>query len=266
MNTAVSSDGTTIAYWSSGAGPPVLLVHGAMADHARWAEVSPLLEEKFTVYAIDRRGRGKSGDASEYSMELEAQDILAVLHSIDTPTTLIGHSYGAGCALEAALLTDRVERLVLYEPGILEGVRGYYSGPRIAAALDLAERQLADRQTEDAMITIFREVIEMTVQEINAVKDSPAWPQRVAAAHTVLRELRGEAEWKFDPDRFHNLTVPTLLITGSESLQLMREGTAALHDALPNSEVATLEGQGHAAITTAPGMFIERVLAFMDSQ
>jgi hypothetical protein len=35
----VSRDGTKIAYWTSGDGPPLVLVHGTTADHTRWAPV-----------------------------------------------------------------------------------------------------------------------------------------------------------------------------------------------------------------------------------
>jgi pimeloyl-ACP methyl ester carboxylesterase len=55
---STSRDGTPIAYRRSGEGPPLVLVHGAAADHGRWRPVLPAFEERFTVYAIDRRGRG----------------------------------------------------------------------------------------------------------------------------------------------------------------------------------------------------------------
>ena len=64
----VSRDGTSIAAWRSGEGPPLVLIHGAAADHNRWAPVLPALEERFSVFAIYRRGRGQSGDADEYAL------------------------------------------------------------------------------------------------------------------------------------------------------------------------------------------------------
>ena len=76
---AVSEDGTPIAAWRSGEGPPLVLVHGAAADHSRWAPVLPALEARFTVVAIDRRGRGQSGDAREYAIEREYEDVAAVV-------------------------------------------------------------------------------------------------------------------------------------------------------------------------------------------
>ena len=63
----VSRDETSIAVWRSGGGPPLVLIHGAAADHSRWAPVLPALEKDFTVLAIDRRGRGQSGDADLFT-------------------------------------------------------------------------------------------------------------------------------------------------------------------------------------------------------
>src|SRR5688572_26807167 len=78
LEQVISPDGTAIAVWRSGAGPPLVLVHGTTADHSRWAPVVPALEERFTVLAIDRRGRGRSGDADHYALERESEDVAAV--------------------------------------------------------------------------------------------------------------------------------------------------------------------------------------------
>jgi pimeloyl-ACP methyl ester carboxylesterase len=67
----VSEDGTPVAVWRGGEGPPLVLIHGAAADHHRWAPVLPALEQHFAVFAIDRRGRGRSGDAAAYALERE---------------------------------------------------------------------------------------------------------------------------------------------------------------------------------------------------
>ena len=73
-----SSDGTSISYVRSGTGPALLLVHGTTADHRRWAAVAPRLEQHFTVYAMDRRGRGGSTDSPDYHILREADDVAAV--------------------------------------------------------------------------------------------------------------------------------------------------------------------------------------------
>lgn len=77
-----SREGTEISYWTSGQGPPLLLVHGMTADHTRWRPLLPDLEPHATVYAMDRRGRGGSGDGPEYSMAREFDDVAAVVDAV----------------------------------------------------------------------------------------------------------------------------------------------------------------------------------------
>ncbi|HWG90487.1 MAG TPA: alpha/beta fold hydrolase, partial [Candidatus Thermoplasmatota archaeon] len=66
MPFATSPDGTRIAYETTGSGPHLLLVHGSAADRSDWTLVTPRLEG-FTVHALDRRGRGASGDGPTYA-------------------------------------------------------------------------------------------------------------------------------------------------------------------------------------------------------
>lgn len=66
MERIKSKDGTWIAYARSGEGSPLVLVHGTSSDHmTAWPFVLPALEERCAVYAVDRRGRGKSGDSED---------------------------------------------------------------------------------------------------------------------------------------------------------------------------------------------------------
>ena len=114
-----SADGTPIAVFSSGDGPPLVLVHGATADHTTFRVVGPRFAERFAVHAIDRRGRGASGDGPAYAIEREFEDVAAVAEALaeasGAPVGVFGHSYGGRCALGAALLTDTIGRVVSYE-------------------------------------------------------------------------------------------------------------------------------------------------------
>ena len=143
MQTIYSRDGTLIAYQRSGQGSPLVLVHGTTADHTRWTPVLPMFERYYTVYAVDRRGRGESGDAEHYTIEQEFDDIVAVVNSIDEPVHLLGHSYGAICSLEAARRTTRVKKLILYEPPIPTGIEIYPHEVvnRIQVLLDAGKRE-----------------------------------------------------------------------------------------------------------------------------
>lgn len=118
-----SSDGTPIAYRVSGSGEPMLLVHGSATSSADWLFVLPLLRDRFTVVTMDRRGRGSSGDNPDHTIAREAGDVLAVLDAVGAEL-LVGHSYGALCSILAAERTNRLRRLVLYEPPIAVRERG----------------------------------------------------------------------------------------------------------------------------------------------
>ena len=258
METIRSSDGTHIAYQQSGQGSPLILVHGTTADHTRWVPILPALEQYFTVYALDRRGRGGSGDAEQYAIEREFEDIVALVHSIDEPVFLLGHSYGALCSLEAARRTTHLRKLVLYEPPIPTGIEIYPHEvvSRIQALLDEGDR-------EGALITFMQSIVHVPPHEMEILRSAPSWPARIAAAHTILREMRGSNEYVFEPAHFSGLTIPTLLLLGGDSPAFFKAGIEAVHAALPNSQVVVMPGQQHTAINTAPELFTRAVLQFL---
>jgi pimeloyl-ACP methyl ester carboxylesterase len=259
QESATSKDGTPIAYWCSGEGPPLVLVHGAPADHSRWAPVMPAFEQRFTVCAIDRRGRGGSGDSGDYALEWEFEDVAAVVDSLGEPANLLGHSYGALCALEAALLTGNVRKLVLYEPPIEVTGEGF-NPPGVVDRLE-ALLEAGDR---DAVVaTMLREVAGVPQEVVEYMRSQPTWQARVAAAHTIPRELRAQEAYRFDPERFGALRVRTLLLIGGDSPAIFEEAEKAVAEALPNSRVVVMPGQGHAAIDTGTDLFTTEVIRFV---
>jgi pimeloyl-ACP methyl ester carboxylesterase len=258
--TVTSKDGTPIAYWRSGEGPPLVLVHGATADHSRWAPVLPAFERHFSVCVVDRRGRGCRGDSEEYALEREFEDIAAVVDSIGEPVNLLGHSYGAVCALEAALLTRNVRKLVLYEPGMnVTGEEIYPPGfiDRLDALLEVEDRDVV-------ISTMFRDLVGMPQEEVEYLQSLPAWQERVKAAHTVPRELRADEAYRFDPERFGDLMVPTLMLEGSDSPAFLKAADKAVDETLPNCRIVVMPGQGHAAMDTGTDLFTTEVLRFLE--
>lgn len=259
LETVTSADGTPIAFERTGRGPPLVLVHGTTADHTRWEPVRSTFEEHVTLYAIDRRGRGESGDTAEYSLNREVEDVVAVVESIGEPVNLLGHSFGALCALEAALRTDALRTLILYEPAF--PVNGHSLYPE--DVVREMETLLAAGENETALVVLFEKIAGVTPEQIDVLRSAPNWPDRVAAAHTVLRETYAEEEYTFDASRFTDMTTPTLLLSGSESPEVLRAATDVIHEALPESRIAPLVGQGHIAQSTAPALFTDEVLAFI---
>lgn len=258
MQTIDSKDGTLIAFERGGQGPPLVLVHGTTADHTRWKPVLPMLEFHFTVYAIDRRGRGGSGDAPGYEIDREFEDVAALADSIGKPVFLLGHSYGAICSLEAAMRTNQILKLVLYEPPIRTSTP-FYS----AEIIDRLDQQLLAGDREGAVTTFYREVVRTSDKDLRTLRALPNWPARVAAAHTIPRELRASEDYRFRATRFAGFPTPTQLLVGGESPDHFRDAVKAVHAAIPTAHVAVLEGQQHAAMNSAPELFLRQVIGFL---
>lgn len=263
MRTRLSQDGTVIAYWPMGNGPGLLLVHGATADHtATWRFVQETLAERFTLYAMDRRGRGGSGDTFPYSLQREAEDIAAVIDAIGGPVHVLGHSYGGLCAFEAALLTPNVDRLILYESVPVDGSQLYRP-----EAIEKLNRLLAAGDVEGMLISMFRDVVELPQADVDSLRSQgEAWAVRLRNAPTLPRELAEERAYRFDAHRFRQMTRPTLLLVGEDSPARERENATAIAAALPNAQVRYLPGQQHGAMYTAPELFVHAVVEFLASE
>ncbi|MDG5758872.1 alpha/beta hydrolase [Natronococcus sp. A-GB1] len=257
MKTVTSADGTAIAYERTGSGPPLVLVHGTLVNHTSWEPSRPRFEDHFTVYAMDRRGLGESGDNDEYALEREAEDVGAVAESIDEPVVLLGHSYGALISLEAAFRTDNLRTLVLYEPLFQVGAQKLYSEDLLAEMKALHEAG----ENERLIVLFFEDILKLPPAEIDALRSDPIWQDFLDGARTVYRETQAENEYEFDPARFAELTTPTILVSGSESSEDFTNATDGLDDALPNSRIVTLDGQGHDGALSAPDLFVDEVHA-----
>lgn len=257
MKHVVSNDGTPIAFERTGTGPPLVLVHGTGVDHTYWELLIPELARDFTVYAVDRRGRGQSGDTPPYALALEFGDVAALVDSIPGPVGVLGHSYGALCALEAALLTPHIHRLALNEPPVHTTVESGYS-PEV---LDEFDSLLKAGRAEEALLMAYR-VSETPTDELEAMRSLPSWRARVLAAHTIPREVISVRNFAFDPSRFRNLKTPILFLLGSESPPVYKAATHMLHGSLPHSRIAILPGQGHDPAVTAPELLLREVIGF----
>ena len=77
---AVSADGTTIGYRQLGRGPGIVVVHGSMSSGSYHLPLAEALADVFTLYLLDRRGRGPSGRYRPGDgIQQEAEDPDAVL-------------------------------------------------------------------------------------------------------------------------------------------------------------------------------------------
>jgi pimeloyl-ACP methyl ester carboxylesterase len=258
-----SADGTSIAVFSTGTGPPLVLVHGASADHTTFRVLGPLLAPMFTTHAIDRRGRGASGDTAPYAIEREFEDVAAVAAALardaDGPVGVFGHSYGGRCALGAALLSPDIGRVISYE-GAPTPPGERYGDEALAAEL----QELADAgRNEELLERFLGQVVGMTATELERYRADPVWPLRVAAAPTIARELAVEAGDAAGLDRLGQVRQPVLQILGGDSKREFGAATAALDDRLAAGTIVVIPGAKHAAHHTHPVAVVEAVTAFL---
>ena len=255
-------DGTPIGVFTSGTGPPLVLVHGTAGDHTTFRVVGPMLAARRTVHAIDRRGRGASGDGEAYAIEREYDDLAAVARAIADETgggvEVVGHSYGGRCALGAALRTDAIARVVCYE-----GAPSPAGVPYQPAGLEAELRGLLDAgETDELYATFLTRVVGMPAAELAAYRDDPVWPVRAATGATIVRELAAEGSPAAGLDELGAVRQPVLQILGGESLPVFARATAALDDRLADGRVAVIPGARHAAHHTHPAAFVAAVLGY----
>ncbi|HEY8868647.1 MAG TPA: alpha/beta hydrolase, partial [Candidatus Limnocylindrales bacterium] len=217
------------------------------------------------THAIDRRGRGASGDAASYTIEREFEDVAAVVDAVTAetgqPVDVLGHSFGGRCALGAALLTGNVRRVVSYEGAPAPPGLSYQNPDLVGRVREL----LADDRREALLETFLRQIVGMTDADIDAYRVNPVWPARVAAAPTIVRELEAESSRAASLDALGGVSAPVLQILGGASLPVFGEATRALDARLANAKVVVIEGAKHAAHHTHTIGFVAAVEAFLDA-
>jgi pimeloyl-ACP methyl ester carboxylesterase len=251
-----SRDGTRISVECAGSGPTLLIVHGGTGDRSRWTPLFPYFAARLTVCAMDRRGHGSSGDSADYSLQKEVEDVAAVVNSRPGKVFVLGHSFGGVVSLEAALVTDRVAKLALYEPPVRNSDN--------AAILARMERLIAAGNRQEALETFYREIVMISPTEIAAMKSRPSWPGLLASVETSIRQDRALGAYRFDRTQMAGLQIPTLLLSGSDTVSpQLKLAIDSLRQSLPHPEVIVFQGQQHNAMDTIPQQFAETVLRFL---
>lgn len=251
-----SKDGTQIAVECAGAGPNLLIVHGGTGDRKRWHPLLRLFARDFKVCAMDRRGHGQSQPGANYTLRKDSEDVVAVVNSRGGPVFVLGHSIGGVAALEAALLTNKISKLVLYEPP-LQDLDHSAVADRMARLIQAGER-------EQALLMFFRDIVMMSPEEIEAVRSRPVWPERVSGIDVQIREIRSLSKYRFNPSRIKKVRVPTVLLTGSKTRSpQLKQAITSLMSTLPNWTLVILEGEEHNAMDTIPEEFADEVTRFL---
>jgi len=152
---AVGGVSVYVRTWGRDTDPVVVLVHGTGAWSGTWFDVpTTLVAHGWQVVAIDLPPFGLTRAASDgsvdYRRDAQATRILAVIATLHRPVTLLGHSFGAGPSLQAALRGgDDIARLVLVDPALGLGPAGE---PPRCTDVPLVDALLSHRPVRTALV------------------------------------------------------------------------------------------------------------------
>lgn len=265
MPFVTSKDGTRIGYSMVGAGPPVVLVDGALCWRASGPS-GPLAEElkdRFTVYTYDRRGRGESGDTKPFSPDREVDDLAAIIDAAGGSAAIYAISSGVGVALAAAnrLGPEKITKMVLYEFPILADASRKID-PSYAKVMD---DLIARGDNAGAVKHFMKTGVGVPGFAILMMQLMGVMKKLAPVGPTLAYDTRFVTPfWTNTPppkSTWANATMPVLDVGGGKSDAWMQNAQLAISKALPNAAHRTLEGQNHMVSAKAIGPIIKDFLA-----
>ncbi len=139
-------NGINLYYATIGHGPPVVLLHGGLANSDYWGRQVTALAPRHTVILVDSRGHGRSTrDARPYGYDLMADDVVALLDTLHiAKADVVGWSDGGILGLDLAIRhPDRVGRILAFAANTMtSGVQdGVDKNPTFARYIARARRE-----------------------------------------------------------------------------------------------------------------------------
>jgi pimeloyl-ACP methyl ester carboxylesterase len=249
MPQVVSKDGTEIAYKVQGTGPAIVLVDGALCSMQAGPtpELLPSLSQHFTVYAYDRRGRGESTDTMPYFVEKEIEDLEAIFEVAGKDACVCGISSGGALALYAVAAGLRPKKLLLFETPftIIDDTDRKLPADPVG---DL-ENMLAQNRRGDMVSYFMTQLIGVPGIFMTAMKTvmRKNWNSTRSLAHTLPYDIRilDQTKFKIPAEAAQQINVPCTILYGSKTAPILRKSAEALVQAIPNAQLAVVEGQSH---------------------
>jgi pimeloyl-ACP methyl ester carboxylesterase len=237
----VTHDGASISYAVYGAGSPVVLLHGGLANSDYWGDQLPaLVASGHRVILIDSRGHGRSSrDDRPYAYGLMASDVVAVMDALKVRrAAVVGWSDGAIIGLVMALK----------DPGRLTRVFAF------AANMDPSGVK-PDTLANPTFARFGREAA------ADYARLSPTPGGFGAFAQAISHMWNTQPNYTAaDLARIH---IPVAIVDGDHDEAIRREHTEYLARVIPGARLIILPGVSHFAMLQAPGEFNAAMLGFL---
>ena len=256
----LEANGTSIAFAQSGEGPPLLLLHGAEADHSMFDAFAALLAPDFTVIAYDQRDSGGTRNPPQpYGFDDLAEDAAALIAVLGYRRAhVFGTSLGGAIAQAlAARHPERVDRLILastFRVGVPLPSINPEGFPRF---VELRSR-LPETLGEFAQYSFTREHIAAHPEVLSIFtgnkRDAEQRQRRAAIpAKPVKVDLAA-------------ITAPTLVLAGAEDRLIPPAHTLSLAREIADARTATIAGVGHVGTIQNPAAVAAEVRAFLQDE
>jgi pimeloyl-ACP methyl ester carboxylesterase len=250
----VAGNGIRIAYERVGAGPPLVLVHGAASDCRIWRPQVDALSDEFTVVAWDEPGAGGSDDKPEGFGLVDYAACLAALVERVGPAHVAGLSWGGTVALELYRhRPDLVATLILADT--YAGWKGSLPQEEVDARVEGARAMLAAEHFDPTLPGLFAG--DPPAEFVPLLADVA----RTVRPHSLMSELLVMAEAD-QRDLLPNVEVPALLVWGELDARSPLYVMKQFEDAIPDTTTVLIPGCGHVTNLERPDEFNAAVRAF----
>lgn len=263
-----------LAYAEAGAGPPIVLVHGAWGDLRTFSRAIPLLSNGHRLIVPSLRYHWPNPwPASDeeayrcYTVETHAQDVAALIERLGiAPVDLVGHSYGGNvAAVLARSRPDLVRRLVLVEPALRWLLRDSAEGRRMIddMAKSRAARLARFRAGEDPL-AVTRDIIDGDRPGTFDALPSDRRRLLVANARTTGPLTAHPADdTRFTCEDAGGLGKPILLIRGEKTERQYHDIVSRLAECVPGARAVVLSGSRHVIQFDAPEAMASAIVEFL---
>lgn len=243
MPHVTSKDATRLAYGKQGAGPPLVVVMGALGyrDFSFSKQMEAELAKRFTVYGYDRRGRGESSDTLPYAVAREVEDLAAVVAAAGGRPYVVGLSSGAALALEAAASGVPMAGLAAYEPPYMVG------DPKDRPDADFREKLEAfvARGERSEAVAYFMRTVGVPGFAVAIMKLFPFWKGMKSVAHTLPYDAAVMDGFVLPESRLASIRVPTLALAGGKTTPTLKAAVAAVARTVPGAKHIEIPKQNH---------------------
>jgi pimeloyl-ACP methyl ester carboxylesterase len=258
-NTQVTKDAKMqLHVQRSGAGEPLLILHGLFGSGTNWRTLSRAFAKHFDVWLLDARNHGRSTHADGMSYPDMAADVLALMNANGFERVhLMGHSMGGKTAMWTALShPERVRTLTVADIAPVAYAREL--GPELVAMRGLNLSGLTRRAEADAALATAvsdRGVRTFLLQNLQVNADGARWRINLDAIAKAQSSLVGFPE----TDSVAPYAAPTLFVAGSESNYIQDSHWPTVRALFPAAKLTTLSGAGHWLHAEQPGPFAAAV-------